>query len=67
MTFSDSTKILVMGARRFRVVTVDLKDLPAYLKAHGREPYQYRYLSLAYDEVLITKSEERENEHSDSE
>lgn len=28
MTFSDATKIIVMGSRRFRVVTVDLKDLP---------------------------------------
>lgn len=67
MTFSDATKILVMGARRFRVVTIDLKDLPAYLKTHGREPYQYRYLPLAFDEVLITKHEDRENEHPDSE
>lgn len=67
MTFSDATKIIVMGSRRFRVVTVDLKDLPSYLKTNRREPYQYRYLPLAYDEVLITRREEIEHEHSDSE
>lgn len=66
MTFNSADKIVIIGTRRFRVKTLPLLDIPAYLDAHGREPYTYKYIPQVFDEVLITKAKKESHEHPDT-
>lgn len=60
--FQSAEKIVTHAGRRYRIFTVPLTSLPAYLDQKRVDPKDYLYFPPAFDEVLTLKS--REDEHS---